>query len=197
MSAAPGMSVTHDVGQRISWTLRPPISKHKDDWAAKRDNMKKVCTSCHAETFADGHYYQYDALVELYNEKFAEPSTHIITMIRDKGLLEHPASFSNDIEWTYWELWHHEGRRARHGAAMMGPDYTWWHGMYEVAKHFYFELIPEAREYNDPDVNMYIDSLLTKDPMHSWVNKQTNYLKESIRSGDMQKIYQQMFKKEG
>lgn len=33
--------------------------------------------------------------------------------------------------------------RARHGAAMMGPDITHWHGTYEVAKHFYAKFIPE------------------------------------------------------
>ena len=25
------------------------------------------------------------------------------------------------------EIWHHEGRVARHGASMMAPDYTHWH----------------------------------------------------------------------
>jgi hypothetical protein len=54
--------------------------------------------------------------------------------------------FDDKIEWTYYELWHHEGRRARMGASMMGPDYTQWHGMYEVAKHFYTKFIPEAEE---------------------------------------------------
>jgi hypothetical protein len=29
---------------------------------------------------------------------------------------------------------------------MMGPDYTWWHGIYEVAQHTYFKWIPEMRE---------------------------------------------------
>ena len=29
---------------------------------------------------------------------------------------------------------------------MSGPDYTWWHGMYEVAKVFYTQFIPEARQ---------------------------------------------------
>ena len=33
-----------------------------------------------------------------------------------------------------YELWHHEGRRARFGAAMMAPDYAWWHGFYELKK---------------------------------------------------------------
>ena len=38
---------------------------------------------------------------------------------------------------------HHQvGRRARHGASMMGPDYTHWHGMYEVSKHYYTEFLP-------------------------------------------------------
>ena len=29
---------------------------------------------------------------------------------------------------------------------MMGPDYTHWHGMYEVAKHFYDEFLPSVIE---------------------------------------------------
>jgi DNA primase len=28
----------------------------------------------------------------------------------------------------------------------MGPDYTHWHGTYEVAKHFYSHYIPELEE---------------------------------------------------
>ena len=54
------------------------------------------------------------------------------------------------IDWIYWELWHHEGRRARHGASMMGPDYAWWHGMYEVAKHFYSHFLPEVEQILGP-----------------------------------------------
>ena len=51
-----------------------------------------------------------------------------------------------EIEWTWFYLWHHEGRRARHGASMMAPDYAHWHGMYEVAERFYVEMIPQVRE---------------------------------------------------
>ena len=29
-------------------------------------------------------------------------------------------------------LWHHTGRRARHGAAMGGPDYAHWHGFFQI-----------------------------------------------------------------
>ena len=185
--------VTHDVGKRISWTLRPPISKHKENWQKKRKNMQQVCVNCHSQTFVDGHYYQFDALVGLYNDKYAKPATSIMNLIKKKKLMENPAAFSNEIEWTYWELWHHEGRRARHGAAMMGPDYTWWHGIYDVAQHFYFKFLPQARELNDPDVNAMIDKLLKDDPMHQWFSMDTKTLKKKIRSGEMQKIYQKLF----
>jgi len=193
MSAGISQPVTHDVGQRISWTLRPPVSEYKADWQQKRKNMKEVCRACHGSAFADGHYYQFDAVVRLYNEKFAKPAGEIMKIITDKKLLENPASFGNKIEWTYWELWHHEGRRARHGASMMGPDYTWWHGMYEVAQHFYFKLIPEARELNDPDLTAYLENLIKNDPMHSWLLNNTEILKENIRSGKMQAIFKSLF----
>lgn len=193
MSATPGMKATHDVGTRISWTLRPPISEKKDNWQTKRMNMKQVCVNCHGSAFADGHYYQFDGLVNLYNEKFAKPAGEIMKIINGKKLLENPASFGNKIEWTYWELWHHEGRRARHGASMMGPDYTWWHGLYEVAQHFYFKLLPEARAFNDPDVDTFIDKLLTEDEMHAWLSRPTADLKEDIKSGKIQQIYEKMY----
>jgi len=193
MSATRRQDVTHDVGQRISWTLRPPVSKHKENWEQKRRNLREVCTACHGATFVDGHFYQFDALVRLYNEKFANPATEIINLVKKNTLLENKAGFANKIEWTYWELWHHEGRRARHGAAMMGPDYTWWHGIYEVAQHFYFKLLPEARAYNNPEVNAYIDNLLANDPMHSWLHKESGQLKSDIRSGKLLEIYQGLF----
>ncbi len=195
MSASSTQEITHDVGDRIAWTLRPIVSKHKENWETKRNNMTEVCSSCHGTQFAKGHFYQFDALVELYNEKFAKPSTAIMTMVREKGLLKNPASFSNKIEWTFWEIWHHEGRRARHGAAMMGPDYTWWHGIYEVAQHFYFKFIPEALEYDNPEVNAYITNLLENDPMHTWLSRPTAEIKAEIRSGKMQEIYNKQIKK--
>lgn len=145
MSATREQPVSHDVGRRISWNLRPVKSIHKDDWKKKRSNMKDVCSACHQASFVDGHYHQLDATVELYNEKFADPTTEIYTMLKSKGLLERRAGFSNDIDWYYWELWHHEGRRARMGTAMMAPDYAWWHGFYDVAHNFYFKFLPEAK----------------------------------------------------
>jgi hypothetical protein len=181
------------VGDRISWTLRPPISKYKKDAGLKRKAMEDVCLNCHQQGFVDGHYFQYDALVKLYNEKFAKPATNIIKMVKTKGLLENKAAFSNDLEWEYWELWHHEGRRARMGAAMMGPDYAWWHGIYDVAHNFYFKFIPEARHVGDDEVKAYIDELFANDKMHAWFNTNTADIKSAIKSREFQKIYSELF----
>ena len=56
------------------------------------------------------------------------------------------SNFDETIEWTWFYIWHHEGRRARHGASMMAPDYAHWHGTYEVADRWYNEFLPEAME---------------------------------------------------
>ncbi len=162
-----GGRVTHDPGERISWTNRPPVSLVMDTDAeghivtaldpaerqrltadtaeAKRGRMKAVCSHCHTPDYVNAFYSQYDNLVILYNEKFAKPGKAIMGALSEHKLVT-KTQFDEKIEWTWFYLWHHEGRRARHGASMMAPDYTHWHGMYEVAERFYMELIPEARE---------------------------------------------------
>ncbi len=159
--------VTHDPGERISWTNRPPVSVLMDTdvngkivketdpaeraalvtstWGDKRQEMKNVCLHCHTPAYVNAFYKQYDDFVINYNEKFAKPGTKIMNALREQELITKP-NFDEEIEWTWFYLWHHEGRRARHGASMMAPDYAHWHGMYEVAERFYQELIPQARE---------------------------------------------------
>jgi len=162
-----GGKITHDPGERISWTNRPPISLvldtdlngkvvketdpdkrreliHKTA-EEKRNLMKDVCTHCHTPDYVNSFYKQYDGLIVLYNEKFAKPGKAIVTALKEQGLIT-ASQFDDEIEWTWFYLWHHEGRRARHGTSMMAPDYSHWHGMYEVAERFYMELIPQARE---------------------------------------------------
>lgn len=194
MSATVKQTVTHDVGDRISWTLRPKVSKKLEKWEQKRKNMKDVCSTCHGQVFVNGHFYQYDAFVHLYNDKFAIPAGEIMGIVKKNKLMKNKASFSNKIEWIYWELWHHEGRRARHGASMMAPDYAWWHGIYEVAQHFYFKFLPEARKFKNAELDAYLDKLM-QDPMHNWLKEPTDKLKKKIKDGELQKIYAPMFEK--
>jgi len=163
MSATPNQPVTHDVGLRISWNNRPPVSVRPEvsdakmglpgkdiPWDERRANMQDVCENCHNSEYVESFYTQYDSLVELYNEKFAKPG---LALMKEAKPLLKPAAFSNKLDFTWFELWHHEGRRARHAAAMMGPDYTHWHGTYELAKNFYSEFIPELQDLVERNID--------------------------------------------
>ena len=163
MSATKTLPVTHDVGMRISWNNRPELSIRPEvsdakmglagkdvPWNTRRTNMVNVCLSCHNHNFVDSFYTQYDSLIDLYHEKFAKPGMALYEAATP--LLRKP-KFSNKIDFVWYEIWHHEGRRARHGVSMMGPDYTHWHGTYEVAKHFYSEYIPELQDLADHNLN--------------------------------------------
>lgn len=159
-----GQPVTHDVGMRISWNNRPAISIRPEktdekmglaganvNWETRRDNMKEVCSSCHGTSFIESFYIQYDAQIELYNNKFGFPG---LAMYKAAvPLLPKDMKFANHIDYTWFEIWHHEGRRARHGASMMGPDWTQWHGNYEVAKHWYGKYLPEIEEIIEENIH--------------------------------------------
>jgi len=162
-----GGRITHDPGERISWTNRPPVSlamdtdiNHKvvtekdpakrrelvvDTWEAKRARMKEACSTCHTADYVNNFYQQYDDFVVLYNEKFGKPGTAIMEALLAQGLIT-KTQFDEEIEWQWYYVWHHQGRRARHGASMMAPDYAHWHGMFEVAEEFYQRFIPSALE---------------------------------------------------
>jgi len=130
--------------------------------------MKDTCLQCHGPDFVNAFYIQFDSTIEMYNDKFARPAQEIMDALRQAGKIT-PDPFDDKIEWTFYHLWHHEGRRARMGVSMQGPDYTQWHGFFEVAHRFYFELIPEARELADgaSSVLATIDEILARSE-HIW-----------------------------
>ncbi len=169
ISATPNQASNHDVGSRISWTLRPPVSKKMSNWKERRGRMQDVCRQCHGEPVIKGHYLQFDNLVDLYNTKFAIPARAMRAELIKMGKLT-PANFDDKLDWIYWELWHHEGRVGRHGASMSGPDYAWWHGMYEVAKHFYVKFLPEVEHLlgGKAAAAPFLDTHVFNDPRHTW-----------------------------
>ncbi|MCA9216220.1 MAG: hypothetical protein KDB27_24295, partial [Planctomycetales bacterium] len=124
-----GGKITHDPGERLSWTNRPPVSLTMDtdingkviketdpaerqkliasSWQDKRQTMKQVCLHCHTENYVNAFYKQYDEFVVNYNEKFAKPGQKVMAMLQEQGLIT-KASFDEEIEWTWFYLWHHE-----------------------------------------------------------------------------------------
>jgi hypothetical protein len=127
MSATKNQPVTHDIGMRISWNNRPAVSIRPEVSDAK---MGLPGADVSWETRRAN---MKDVCLNCHNtmwvDNFYVQYDELIKLYNEKfakpGL---------------------EGRRARHGVSMMGPDFTHWHGTYEIAKHFYSEFIPELEE---------------------------------------------------
>lgn len=83
-------------------------------------------------------------MVNEYNEIYYKPTKKMLDELYVKELLDKSRYFDERLEVDFYELWHHEGRRARMGTAMMAPDYAWWHGFYECKK-CYNNFMEDAR----------------------------------------------------
>jgi hypothetical protein len=114
------------------------------------------------------------------------------------------AKFAQKIDYTWFELWHHEGRRVRHAASMQAPDYTQWHGNYDLARNWYGEYVPELQEVIEMGMHKggkaeklagELDEMLTKvmnDDNHKWsIGKEDPKAKadRKKRSKEFQKRY--------
>jgi cytochrome c553 len=203
MSATRNQEINHNIGLRIKWNNRPVHSKlaHETDkkWGLKsaeihadtrRKNMEDVCAACHQDTFVKNFFIQYEALITLYDEKYATPG-EMLYKAASKVLSTDPdyAKFSHPVDFTWFELWHHEGRRARHAASMQAPDYTHWHGTYDLAKNWQTKFLPELRdiihEYKDSapaevaELEKLLDEVLHSDN-HKWsINKESDAVKDA------------------
>jgi hydroxylamine dehydrogenase len=184
MGATSKLAATHDVGARLSWNLRPEIAIKQSDWQRKRQDMKAVCANCHASDWVNNFYLQFDNVVDLGNNKFFGPAKEIMKKLQEGGQLS-TTPFDAPIKWTYFELWHHQGRRARMGASMNGPDYVQWHGFYEIAKIFYSDFLPEAARLM-PGVTASVK----QSDYHKWMQGLSPQERQKIREF-YQKRYEQ------
>ena len=55
---------------------------------------------------------------------------------------------------------------------MNAPDWSHWHGMYDVAYDFYFKLIPHGRQHakkvgKEKEFNEFVNKILNR-PEHKW-----------------------------
>ncbi|UCF05024.1 MAG: CopD family protein [bacterium] len=152
MSGAGRAARTHDVTERLSWETQAPLTMRpaefapfpaQTDWRIEREKMKSICLQCHSITWTSDHFANLDSAVTNYNERYYGPARRVMDELYEAGLLSRKAYFDEELEWEFYELWHHEGRRARMGTAMMAPDYAWWHGFYEL-KHRYVTFMEKA-----------------------------------------------------
>jgi len=146
MSGIGDLSTTHNITERLYWNLWAKVSKVRNeadvmdmyygDGEAGRELMEAVCSECHSETLYKGFLESGDNAIRLYNEAYFAPAEEMRAELAELGLLkENP--WKDEFQVIYYYLWHHEGRRARQGALMGGPDWAHWHGFFDLMQDIY------------------------------------------------------------
>lgn len=130
MSGINGLKVTHNPSDRLSWYLANQVTTRRPNSLQAQINMKQVCTQCHTQPLIDRVYKEADAVVDATNQK-VQAAKDIMDGLRKDGTLTGPP-FSQPIDFTYFNLWHYDGRTSKHGAFMGGADFVQWHGNYEL-----------------------------------------------------------------
>ncbi|HEY7539419.1 MAG TPA: multiheme c-type cytochrome [Methylomirabilota bacterium] len=163
---------SHNMTRKIIWGMGAQAAggELKDitvtaENQAKRNEMIKVCLTCHAEDkargyleSADAHKLAGDALViegrkilaGLYKDKLIEPShaqvsagllsgPRFTAIALPEGLAFHsPTSLYYDvtpIEREYFDMFFFSALKSYKGAFHMSPDYAWWYGYADVLGH--------------------------------------------------------------
>ncbi|UCF15957.1 MAG: hypothetical protein JSW59_00570 [Phycisphaerales bacterium] len=138
------IETTHDVGDRLYWELQPKksvpqwkgpdqvdlVAERVSDIAkaeAGRLKMKNVCYQCHSRQWANNYFVEFDKVVEDYNQVW-QRTDDLLQQAYDEGLISKDNPIDETPEILHYLIWHHDGRRWRMGASMMGPDWTHWNG---------------------------------------------------------------------
>ena len=132
MSGFGATGTTHDVGDRLTWFLFAPISQRRPSWQSNMVRMQAVCQECHNKDFINEFYTAADKAVEHVNAWVTE-SNDLMAPLKEKNLLT-STPFDEPIDFKYFDLWHYWGRTTKFGLWMQGPDYSQWHGAYELLK---------------------------------------------------------------
>jgi len=146
MSGIGELATTHNVSKRLYWNAWAPESKVRNssdpmspltgDGEKGRTEMKEVCSACHSSTLTDGFFASADDAIKLYNDSYFAPAAKMRAELAEKGLLK-KNPWADEFQKLYYHLWHHEGRRARQGALMGGPDWAHWHGFFILQQDLY------------------------------------------------------------
>lgn len=167
--------MTHNVSDRLAWESQMTWSYRtvwqdsvSGSWEKKRERMTSTCLNCHAPGFVNMYLLTADLVNLQYNE-IRRTFVYWTKKLTKSGIidrLEANGKFYSDPVLNGWDeepeelmynAWHHEGRRFRHGAEMMGADYTQWHGIWEIQQDL-AKLITYAAEHGDAEAKRWVDN---------------------------------------
>jgi len=105
--------------------------KFTGELAKHREEMKKVCELCHSSQWTDNYFRTADQNMIDY-DIVAHYAFNLLKLAWKLGIQDKHNIMDEYMEFQWYYIWHHQGRRWRNGAFMMGPDYAHWFGIVDT-----------------------------------------------------------------
>ena len=101
----------------------------------RRNTLQRVCLSCHAYGWVQGHWARFENTLRTTNE-MTLTATKIMLTAWEKGLAQNDSIFNEAIEKKWVEQWLFFGNSTRFASAMAGADYgVFANGRWYMAKN--------------------------------------------------------------
>jgi hypothetical protein len=133
ISAFGNVPGSHDVGNRLTNFLAAQYTTARPNAQANGQQMQLICMQCHAIDFVLRFYDSANKMTATVTSMLKQSDT-IMAPLKSAGLVT-ATPFDEPIDFIYFDIWHDYGRTAKFGAWMDGPDYSQWHGAYEIIRN--------------------------------------------------------------
>ncbi len=96
-----------------------------------REAMMQVCEICHSTQWVENYFRTADNNLLDY-DIVAHYAKALLDTAYKLGIQDPKNKLDEYMEIQWYYIWHHQGRRWRNGAYMMGPDYAHWFGIVDT-----------------------------------------------------------------
>jgi len=112
---------------------------NKEEWEKEREKMIKICSQCHAKSYAQKQLEAADLTLKELDKLFAE-AIRIVKSLYDEGILEKPANWNfapdllmfykarTPIELELYKMFMEYRMKGFQAAFHNNPDYMHWYG---------------------------------------------------------------------
>ncbi len=102
-----------------------------EEQAARKNDMIKICTSCHGTTWADSWFEKMDNTIK-ETDQMTAAATNLLSEAWKENLADQTNPFDETIEKMWIRQWLFYANSVRYSSAMSGPDYAafkngWWY----------------------------------------------------------------------
>ncbi len=105
--------------------------KFTGELAEHRKEMMKVCNLCHSSQWTENFFRTADQNMIDY-DVVAHFANGLLKLAWQLGIHDNKNIIDEYMEIMWYYIWHHDGRRWRNGATMMGPDFAHWYGIVDT-----------------------------------------------------------------